>query len=237
MLVKRSRLKGIMCSLSLVILFSISGTLVSQNAVKVLNRVYGLDQTLCNGKKYNYFVPPSTKGHQYLISPDFITGSVTLKGKCYQDITLNYDIFNQQLLLQYEDEKGALNIIEVSKAWLTSFRRGLMNFEFLNLEGDRRFYQVLGEGPVRILYYWRKALKLDETVGSSNFIFSRAIRDSYVLMDGQLKPFSTKRSLIRLFDPGHRAVIKSYLRKNKVNVKKASDQSMAGMITFISNIK
>ncbi len=149
MLVKRSRLKGIMCSLLLIILFSISGTLISQNAVKVLDRVYGLDQTLYNGKKYNYSVPSSTKGHQYLISPDYIAGSVTLRGKCYQDINLNYDIFNQQLLLQYEDEKGVLNIIEVSKAWLKSFRRGNLNFEFLSLEKEPRFYQVLGEGQVR----------------------------------------------------------------------------------------
>jgi len=235
--VKRSRMKSIMCSLLLIILFSISGTLISQNAVKVLDRVYGLDQTLCNGKKYNYSVPSSTKGHQFLLSPDYIAGSVTLKGKCYQGLTLNYDIFNQQLLLQYKDETGALNIIEVSKAWLTSFRRGIMNFEFLKLEKDQHFYQVLGEGPVRILYYWRKNLNLDDAVGSSNFIFTKPIRDSYVLMDCQLKPFTTKRSLVRLFDPGHRPEIKSYLRKNKIKVKKATDQAMAEMITFIGNIK
>ena len=162
---------------------------------------------------------------------------MTLKGKCYQDINLNYDIFNQQLLLKFEDETGVLNIIEVSKAWLTSFRRGNLNFEFLNLEQEPRFYQVLGEGPVRILYYWRKNLNLNDAVGSSNFIFTHAIRDSYVLMDGQLKPFRTNRSLIRLFDPGHRPEIKSYLRKNKIKVKETSDQAMAEMITFISNLK
>jgi hypothetical protein len=56
-------------------------------------------------------------------------------------------------------------------------------------------------------------------------------------MDGQLKPFRTNRSLIRLFDPGHRPEIKSYLRKNKIKVKETSDQAMAEMITFISNLK
>ncbi|MFH1159522.1 MAG: hypothetical protein V1733_01060 [bacterium] len=230
-------MKSIMCSLLLIILFSFSGTLISQDAVKVLDRVYGLDQTLCNGKKYNYFLPSGTNGHQYLLSQDYFVGSVTLKGKCYQDITLNYDIFNQQLLLQYEDERGALNIIEVSKAWMKSFRLGNMNFEFLNLEQEPHFYQVLGEGPVRILYYWRKNLNLDAAIGSSDYTFTRAVRDSYVFMDGQLKPFRTKRSLIRLFDPGHRPEIKSYLRKNKVKMKKASDRAMAEMITFIGNIK
>jgi hypothetical protein len=226
-----------MYSLSAIILFSFPGKLISQDAVKVLDRVYGLDQTLCNGKKYNYVPPPGTKRNQYLLSRNYISGSVTLKGKCYQDITLNYDLFNQQLLLKYEDERGAMNIIEVSKAWLTSFSLGKKNFEFLNLEKDPRFFQVLGEGQVRILYYWRKDLKLESTMGSYRYTFSPAIRDSYVLTDGQLKPFITKRNLIGLFDPGHRPAIKSYIRKNKIKVRKASDQVMADLITFIGNIK
>jgi hypothetical protein len=230
-------MKSIKCSLLLIILFSFSGKLIAQDVIKVLDRVYGPDQTLHNGKKYNYFLPLNTKGHQYLVSRNYFVGSATLKGKCYQDIALNYDLFNQQLLLKYEDETGAMIVIEVSKAWLESFRLGAKNFELLNLEQNPRFFQVLGEGPVRILYYWRKSLNLNDAIGTSNFIFTPPIRDSYVLMDGQLKSFRTKRSLIKLFDPGHRPEIKSYLRKNKIKMKKASDQVMAEMITFIGNIK
>ena len=225
-----SRMKSVIPLLLSVILLSFSEPLLSQNAVKVLDRVYGVDQTLCNGKKYNYSVPSSTKGHQFLLSPDFISGSVTLKGKCYTDIDLNYDIVNQQLLLQYVDEKGVRKIIEVSKAWLTSFTRRNKNFEFLNLEGGPRFYQVLGEGPVRILYYWRKNLNVNDVVGSSNFVFTDPVRDSYLLKDGRLKQYSTKRSLIRLFDPGQRPAIKSHLHKNKFRLKKASDQEISEKI-------
>jgi hypothetical protein len=230
-------MKGIRFSLLIIYLFFSSGTLNSQEAIKGLDRVYGLDQTLYNGKKYNYCPPAGARGNQNLFSPDYIDGSVTINGKCYQDINLNYDLFNQQLLLKYADKQGAGNIIEVSKAWLLGFRLGMMNFEFLNLEKEPRFFQVLGEGPVRILYYWRKNLDVDGTVGSYHLTFTRAARDSYVLMDGQLKPFRTKRSLVGLFSPGYRPEIKSYLRKNKVNLRKASDQVMAELITFIGNLK
>ena len=231
-------MKIIIFSSLFIILFSIPGKLVSQDAAKALDKVYGLDQTLYNGKKYNYFLPPGIKGDQYLISPDYFSGSLTLKGKCYQNIILNYDIFNQQLLLKYEDERGALNIIEVSKAWIESFRLDKMNFEFLNLDNNPHYYQVLGVGRVRIFYYWRKNMKLEATIiGTSGYVFTPAIRDTYVYMDGKLKPYNNKRSLIRLFDPVHRAEIKSYLRKNKVKVKKSSDQVITGMITFIGNIK
>lgn len=229
-------MKNLLCPF-IIVFFSFSGPLISQDSVMVLDQVYGLDQTLCNGKIYNYKPPPGVRGHQYFLSPAYSTGSVTLKGKCFQGISLNYDLFNQQLLLLYTDEKGAMNIIEVSKAWLESFRLGNMNFEFLDLEQAPRFFQTLGEGPVRILYYWRKTLDVEGSIGSYYLTFSHVIRDTYVFKDGQLKPFSTKRTLIRLFDPGHRSEIKSYLRKNKINVKKSSDQVMAKMITFLGELR
>lgn len=230
-------MKRIIHPLLFTTLFSFSGLLFSQNAAKDLDKVYGLDQTLCNGKKYNYSVPSSTKGHQFLISPDFISGNVTLKGKSYEGLNLNYDIVNQKLLLQYVDEKGALKIIEISKAWLTAFHRGTKNFEYLSLEQEPHFYQVLGEGRVRILYYWSKKLIVNDVVGSSNFVFTDALRDTFVLKDGQLKRFRTKRNLVRLFEPLQRPAIKSYLHKNKIKLKQATDQEMSELITFIGNIK
>ena len=230
-------MKRIICSLLLISLLSLSGKLISQNSAKTLDQVYGLDQTLLNGKKYDYYPPYGYKGNQYLFSREYKIGSVTLKEEAYQDVLLNYDIYNQQLLLKYEDEKGARHILEVSRAWLTDFSIGDKNFEFLDLQQEPRFYQVLGEGPVRILYYWRKGLDLDIMVGSYVYVFSKAVRESFVLKEGQLKSFRSKQSLIRLFEPEHKQKIKSYLRKHKVKVKRAPDKVMAEMITFIGNIK
>jgi len=236
--VKRSgRPYIIICSFSLIIFFSVPETLVSQDAVNSLDRVYGLDQTLCNGKKYGYSPPPGARGNQYFRSGAYTEGSVTIRGKSYQGLKLNYDIFNQQLLLLYDDETGSMNIIEVSKAWLKNFSLGNLNFEFLDLEQKPRFFQSLGEGPFRIFYYWSKNVEAEGSIGSYYLTFTRAERDSYLFMNGQLKPFSTNRGLIDLFDPQLQPEIKSYLRKHKVNVRKATDQVMEDMITFIGNIK
>jgi hypothetical protein len=230
-------MKRVICVFLLTFLISVSETVQCQQATLKYDKAYGLNQTLCNGKKYNYFLPPGTKGHQYLLSPDYFTGTVTLKGKCFWDVALNYDILNQQLLLQYEVEPGAWNIIEVSKAWLSGFSLGNRNFELLDLQQAPCFYQVLGEGPVRILYYWRKNLKLEVAIGSSDYIFSPPIRDSYVLINGQLRQYRSKRSLISIFGPDHRQEIKNYLRRNKIKVNKSSDQKMAELINFIGNIR
>ena len=211
--------------------------LISQDAVKVLDRVYGLDQTLCNGKKYDYSPPVGARGDQYFLTRAYSDGSVTIRGKCFQGLKLNYDLLNQQLLLLYDDEAGDMNIIEVSQAWLDGFRIGDMNFEFINLEKESRFFQVLGEGPVRILYYWRKNLDVQGSVGSYNLTFTQAEKDSFVLMDGHLKPYRNNRGLVGLFDQGQTQKIKNYLHKNKLNVRNATDQAMAEMITFIGKLR
>jgi hypothetical protein len=221
----------------LFLLFLSPGLLKSQDIKATTDKAYGLDQTLYNGKKYNYFLPIGTKGNQYLLSAVFVNGSLTLKNKIYNDVSLNYDVFNQELLLKYRDDRGSMNIIEVSKAWIKGFRMGNMNFEYLDLEKKPRYFQVLGEGEMRMLFFWRKSFDLEGSGGSYYFAFSAPIRDSYVLMKGQLKPYSTNYNFIRIFDPEQRPELKSYLHKNKIKVKKATDQEMEQVINFISKLK
>ena len=225
-----------MRSLLVIILFCFSGKLISQDA-KELDLVYGLDPLLYNGKKYTYFLPPGTGGNQFLFSPDYFVGQVTVKGKSFDGITLNYDIYNQQLLFQYADATGAFNIIEISKAWVEGFRLGDKDFQYLTFGDGARFYQVLGDGPLFILYYWRKKLELDASHGATYFTFSPSLKNQYVLSGDRLRPFRNKRSLISQFDAGHKQEIRNYLYRNRIKLKKASDQAMTDLINFIGNLE
>jgi hypothetical protein len=230
-------MKSLLRSFLVIILLSISGKLISQDAVIEMDRVFGLDPLLYNGKKYTYFLPPGTGGTQFLFSSDYFVGDVTIKGKTFEGITLNYDIYNQQLLLQFADETGSFNIIEISKAWLESFRLGTKEFKYLSFDNIPRIYQVLGNGPLYFLYYWRKDLKLDASYGSTYFTFTPSVKNQYVLMGDKLLAFKNKKSLILLFDPGLKPDIKNYMRRNKIKLRKASDQTMIELINYIGNLK
>lgn len=226
-----------MHSLLVVTLFLICGKLISQDAAVVLDRVYGLDPLLYNGKIYTYFMPSGTGGNQFLLSADYLTGEVTIRGKTFEGISLNYDIYNQQLLLQYVNETGAFNTIGISKAWLEKFRIGNMEFRCLSLDNEPTFYQVLGDGPFFIMVHWRKDLKLDATFGAKNFTFTPPIKEQYVLISDQLKPFRNKRSLVSLFDPEHKPEINNYIQLNRIKIKKASDKIMTELINYIGNLE
>jgi len=225
-------MNGLMRSLIVIILLIFQGKLVSQD----MDRVYGPDPLLYNGKKYSYFLPRGTGGNQFLISTDYINGEVTIKGKRFEGVSLNYDIYNQQLLLQYTNESGAIDIIEISKAWLESFRLDNLLFRYLNLDNGAKFYQVLGNGPFLMLYYYRKDLKLDYANGTQIFAFSSPSKSRYVLISNKLHPFGNARGLVSLFDPAHRSGIRNYIRDNGIKVKKASDQTMTELINYIGNL-
>jgi hypothetical protein len=112
-----------------------------------------------------------------------------------------------------------------------------MHFELFGSDRDPHIYQVLGEGRYRIFYAWRKTLFLDATMAAPVYTFTPPLRESYVNMDGKLKQFRTKRSLVKLFSPVYKSQIRNWMRKHKVNPKNASDQEMAEMITFIGNLR
>ena len=222
----------------IVIFLSFSGKLTSQDTADSYDKVYGLDQTLCNGTKYNYFPGSGMKGDQYLVSPFYMPGTVMIRGKVYRNLSLNYDLYHQQLLLKYSNEMGALNIIEVSKAWLEGFKLGEMNFTCLQGKTEPQFYQELGEGPFRIFYQWSKTIKLNTSIiGNSEFSFTPAERKGFVFMNGQLKPYGTKRSFLDLFDPLKRTEIKGYMRRNKINLRKSPDRVIEEMIIYIGKIR
>jgi len=221
---------------SILIFLFISGNLISQDNSLELDRVYGLNPHLYNGKKYTYFLPYGTGGNQFLESSYFTLGEITIKGKKFDGIAINYDVFNQQLLLEYTNETGTSDIIEVSKAWLESFRLGGKDFQLLDLGNGERFYQILGEGPVFILFFFRKDLTLEHTSRGSNYTFTPPFRSQFVLIGGTLNAFRKKRSLISIFDPGKEQEIKKYIKDRKLDLKKASDHDMTELINFINNL-
>jgi hypothetical protein len=229
-------MNGLIRSLLLLFLLFYSGAMISQDVFSDLDRAYGLDPGIYNGKKYSYFLPSATQGNQFFSSSEFINGGVVVKGVNWWGLLLNYDVYNQKLLLQYNDERGAAQIIEVSEAWLEGFSLGTREFTYFGDNAGSRIYQVLGDGKYRVLFYWRKTLTLSTSMGSGGYAFSAPLKTQYVLIEGELYPFGSRGSFIKLFNPAHKAEIKNYLQSNRINLKKAPEQSMKDLINYISNL-
>jgi hypothetical protein len=210
----------------------LSGISAQQSNINVAD-VYGLDPSLYNGRHYTFFPPLNTGGNQYFSSVKFETGSATIRNVTYNKLALNYDIYNQQLILEYNNNLGATSLIIISDAWLESFSFKGLDFEIISSQDTlKRIYQVLGVGPNRILYYWKKTLNLESFQGSKNHNFSSARKEMNVYTGNQILRYWNNKIFCSLFSSDKRFAIKDYLRKNHINVKKATDQTMTELILF-----
>jgi hypothetical protein len=230
-----------MSFLKQIVLFSILSVTVSGiYAQQIKNRpedVYGYDPLLYNGRYYNFFPPLNTGGTQYLISNRYETGSVTIRGVTYTDLMLNYDIYNQQLVLQYKSNSGAPTLIILSEAWLESFRFKELNFELITTQDTlKRIFQVLGTGHMRILYYWKKNLNLDSFLGSKNHVFSPARKEMYLSDRNKILIFRNNKTFLSLFGPDKRITVKEFVRSNNINIKKENDLRITELIDFCNSL-
>ena len=223
---------------SLVLIFLATCSLLSGQVNRdSLDRVYGLDPTLYNGVLYTYFPPLGSEGDQYIDGKVFTPGSVTIKGKKYENLLLNYDILNQQILLRFIHHNGTTSIICLSRSNLENVHFNNRDFELVKpADKDENIYQVIGKGPARILVSWWKVINPNSAYGQSNMAFSKIHRATCVLRNNQLFRFKNNRSFALCFQKEKQPLIKRYLRQNDVNIKNLSDAGLLELINYCNSI-
>jgi hypothetical protein len=189
---------------------------------------YGQDQELVNGLQY-YDRHPKALGHPYLLEGWVHEGSVNIRGKIYSDLWLKYDIFTQQVEVEYRTMNGADNQVILVSDRVKNFSIGNYHFESLTLEEDLNqasFYQVVGDGPVVLYIYWYK--NLVPTSGDPRFIeeFTSAKRKYFLVMNGAVHPFNNKKSFVKLFPDRLQKEIKRLAKSNQVVFRTASPEQL-----------
>jgi len=194
--------------------------------------VYGFDPLLYNGRMY-VFYQPETGGTQYLYNDFDSKGSIIIRGVTYTNVNINYDIYNQQLILKYKDALGSPRLIEISFAWLDSFILEGKPFEVIaEASSTKRIYQVLGSGNKKILYGYQKKLLLHNHESSGTFYFSKIIKEKYVMNGTHIAKFNNNHSFISAFSLLEQDLIKKYIRNKNINIKKANDHILADLINY-----
>lgn len=220
----------------LLLLFFNSALILAQQVEKDEDIFRSADPLLYNGRFYLFYSSPGTEGNQFLSDRRFMSGTVKLRGVLYTGVLINYDIYNQQLILKYTTGTGAVRQIIISEAWLNTFSFNGKNFELFDYGGQNKIFQVIGEGPYRVFYHWKKKLELNHFLGATNRVFTKPRREMILNRDSLILNYTNNRSFYFLFDADKRGEIKDYMRKQKIMVKKADDKSISGLISFCNSL-
>jgi hypothetical protein len=212
--------------------FILSGRVAAQEECKGIDTLYGFDPLLYNGPYYTYKIPGNAKGSPFFWD-GFKKGSITIMDKTYHDLDLNFDAYNQVLLLKYVSHEGVANIIEVSGSWLRKFTVGTAEFEIVqHTEGRPVLCQLIASDSVGIRYFWKKELKLDNVFGTPVYVFSRPIREQFLLVNHKNLYYKRNKEFIKAFDLSIQMKIGNYIKINKIKVAKASDAVMTELVAF-----
>ena len=95
---------------------------------------------------------------------------------------------------------------------------------------------MIGNGSSRALYWWSKERTLDTYTGSSHFVFSKANKKTFLFIDEGIREYKNNKGWTSLFDPKVQSMIKKYLTERRINVKTASDQVIAALITYCNSL-
>jgi hypothetical protein len=205
---------------------------------ELVNWAYGQDQELVNGLQY-YNRHPRSLGHPYLLEGWVHQGSVRIRGKFYNNIWLKYDIYAQQLEVEYQTINGADNQVILVSDRVNDFYIGSYYFKKLKLEEeleDEQFYQIIGGG--RLVWYVRWEKKLVPISGNSRFIeeFTSPKRHYLLELDGSVHPFSNKKSFVDLFPESVQKDIKKLIKSNQLQIRSASTEQLELFIMAANNI-
>lgn len=192
----------------------------------------GPDYNLLNGRQYDPL--NSGKSHPYFNTDRYRPGSLLLNGETYDSVTINYDIFDQQVILQYpgsitdHDLKVVLNreLIDYFKIDGLTFR--LMSFP----ETGSYFFQVVSSGDISCFLRWEKRLNRSTYSGITSYKYSKQSREIYLQWEGQLYAVRSRSSFSGIFDEAYQKEIKGFLRREKIRFKDASDEVLGRLMNF-----
>jgi hypothetical protein len=213
----------------------INNELVS-NYNTLFTRAIGLDENLINGYRYvNQY--SKINGHAFFGNNEFMSGSLVLNNKTYLNVSLKYDILNQNIILSYKNSNRGINHIVLQKKLITEFELDDKHFEKLYFpKTDTQFFQVLGNKNIKCLYLWRKTLEINPQSVQNYYEYSDQSKKTFLLINNKLKPYSGKHSFIKSFPEHLHEPIQRYMSKQKMKIKNASEESVIELIEFCESL-
>jgi hypothetical protein len=202
-------------------------------------RIYGIDLELVNGIIYNNIIK-RTIGHPFFLEPRLYNGELVFRGKSYNNIELIYDLFRQQILLNYKTDSNHFWIY-IPSEHISEFSLFNKNFQKYSLKGlPTGFYQVIGKADsMMCLYYWKKNRR---TVGHTEtgylYEYTNEMKTCYLLMDNKISRYTSNFSFVRLFPDEIKRDIRKYIRNNHIlNVTRSSDVKVSELIDYCYKLK
>jgi hypothetical protein len=196
----------------------------------------GPDYNLLNGRQYE--LPYSGTSHPYFNTDRYRPGNLILNGEAYDSVTINYDIADQQVILQVPGSGSGQGIrIVLNRELIDHFKIDGLTFRKMFFpETGSSFFQVICTGDISCFLLWEKKLNRSTYSGNTSYKYSKQSREIYLQREGRLYVVGSRSSFTGIFDEAYRKEIKKFLRREKIRFRNASDEKLRDLINFCAGL-
>lgn len=215
---------------------------IDQQAEKLINLsefALGKDIRLVNGRMYAQpFM--KAKGHPFFKDIHWITGSVNVNGKTFTGLQLNYDIYSDQLVYLDESYDGSRRIILLNKNQVGGFTLGdhlfikLKPDDIINIQ-ESQYFEFLYSGEVCLFKKWSKEYESNASQEFPNGKFLDTKTTWFILKNDKFYRVTNRFALLKVCKD-RKEEMKKYFRKNRINVRKGTDQKLIGFIDYYNSL-
>lgn len=194
------------------------------------------NQILYNGRMWRnlYY---KVRYDQFLFSNKFLPGTLSINGKSFVDLSIRYDIFKDEIMTPANHG----TILQLNKEMVDSFT---INFEnksnrFIKIQNDslkglNGYVNVLYKGESALYVKYKKEIEL-LAVDKKYDLFVQTHR-IYLLKDNIPYRITRKSDLFQVLKED-KVQIRSFIKKNKIDVSKNKPESFVPVIRYYDSIK
>lgn len=190
------------------------------------------NQLLYNGRiwKNIYF---NVEGDQFLFSRTFMPGSVVVRGNQFRDISIMYDIYNDEILIPFN--KGG--VLQINKQMVDSFSVQFLNRKYLftkvKIDSLDGYVHIIYKGKTAL--YVRYTKKIEKLADQGKYDQFYQINQTLFVKDNKVYPITGKRDLLKVLQEDKDAA-NDFIKKNKLKISGKDPESFVTVIRYLDTI-
>ncbi len=213
-----------------------------ENAINLYHRFLSPEPGLYNGPEYaynQYYPFIINEGDPFFLSKIFNDGSVYYDGVLYKNVSLNFDIIKNEILINDPAHTHIIKLNTERIEWFT-----ILDHTFVRLSADssnnvlnkNRFYEILYKSNTSLYKSEVKTIKENTASALGLNRYVQESDDYFIKKDNQFfKVKNKKTALLALKD--RKKDILQFMHRNKLKIKKDKDNDLRKIVAYYDEIK
>ncbi len=177
------------------------------------------------------------EGDQFLFSPLFMPGTVSMNGKTFKNVRIKYDVFSDEIITPLNME----DILQVNKEMVDSFSIYFEDklYRFTNIRNDTLkeltgYVNILYNGNTPFYVKYKKSISPSSSPKSDGHFIQNHMM--FLVKDNQVYNINGTRTIFRVLNADIDQ-IRNFIKKNKLKISKKIPESFVPVIMFYDSIQ